>query len=155
MKNTEKIKELESKISELTTGWQRTQADFVNFRKQSAEERARISKNANSDLIYELLPILDNFQLAAKHVPANLENDNWVQGIRQIEKQLESVLFSAGLSKIDSVGKEFDPTVHEAIEQISSDKPKDEIIEEIYAGYKFNDEVLRPAKVKVSAGKNK
>lgn len=154
MKSIEKIKELESKVAELTAGWQRAQADFVNFRKQSAEERAKISKNANSELIYELLPVLDNFQLAAKHVPENLESDNWVQGVRQIERQLESSLFSAGLTKIESIGQEFDPMIHEAVEQVESEKPNGEITDEISSGYKYNDEVLRPAKVKVSAGKS-
>lgn len=148
-----KISELEQKIGELTDGWQRTQADFVNFRKQAAEEKAKYCRTANANLVYELLPVLDNFQLAAKHVPQNLENDNWAQGIKQIEKQFEDILFSVGLERIESVGQKFDPNFHEAVEHVPSDKPEDEIVEEVLAGYKFDSEVLRPAKVKVSNGK--
>lgn len=151
-KEIETIKELESRIAELTAGWQRTQADFNNFRKQSGEERIKLSQNANANLIYELLPILDNFQLAAKHIPADISENNWVQGIRQIEKQLEYSLSSDGLERIEAIGQEFNPMLHEAVEEVSSDKPENEIVEEVLAGYKFNGEILRPAKVKVSKG---
>lgn len=144
---------LKNKIAELTAGWQRTQADFINFKKQSSEARSRLIKSANEDLIYELLPILDNFQLAAKHVPAELESDNWVIGIKQIEKQFESTLKNEGVEKIESLGLEFDPAIHEAIEQVKSDQPEGIIVEEVMAGYKFNGDIIRPAKVKVSEEK--
>lgn len=148
-----KIVELEQKVGELTAGWQRTQADFVNYKNQANEERVKLFKTANSDLIYELLPVLDNFQLAAKHTPKNLENDNWAQGIKQIEKQFEDILLSVGLERIPSVGQKFDPNFHEAVDHIESDKPEDEVVEEALSGYKFDNLVLRPAKVKVSRGK--
>ena len=146
--------ELEQKIADLTAGWQRTQADFVNYKKQAAEEKSKYCRTANANLIYELLPVLDNFQLAAKHVPENLENDNWAQGIKQIEKQFEDILLSVGLERIESVGQKFDPNFHEAVDHIESDKTEDEIVEEVLSGYKFDGEVLRPAKVKVSRGKD-
>jgi len=148
-KNKE-IRELEEKLAEATAGWQRTQADFINYKKRSAEEHLEFCKKANAELIYDLLPVLDNFQLAAKHIPQNLENDNWTQGIKQIEKQLESVLESEGLQRIKTVGEQFDPAIHEAVEHVSSDKPEDEITEEVLSGYKFDGQILRPAKVKVA-----
>ena len=151
-KNSE-IKELLEKINELTLGWQRTQADFVNFKTKAAEDKINFYKNANADLIYELLPVLDNFQRAAQHTPKELENDNWAIGIKQIEKQFENILTENGLEKIESLGQEFDHNFHEAIEHIPSIKPENEIVEEVLSGYKFNGEVLRPAKVKVSKGK--
>ena len=85
--NVKKIKELETKITELTAGWQRTQADFVNFKKQVSDDRVNLVKSSNTDLIYQLLPVLDNFKLAADHLPKDLENNNWAQGIKQVEKQ--------------------------------------------------------------------
>jgi len=148
-----KIKELESKIGELMTGWQRTQADFQNYRRQSEEDRKKLGDNAKADVMIDILPVLDNFQLAAKHVPADLEGNNWVQGIKQIEKQLEYILSNLGLIKIETVGTKFDPYFHEAIEHVASDKPEEEIVEEVAAGYKFDGTVIRPAKVKVSSGK--
>lgn len=148
-----KMKELEAKIAELTAGWQRTQADFTNFRRQTEEDRKKLIKSANLDLMAEILPVLDNFQLAAKHIPAELENNNWAEGVSQIEKQLENILANEGLAKIDTVGTQFNPHFHEAIEHIQSEKPENEIVEEISSGYTFDDTVLRPAKVKVSKGK--
>jgi molecular chaperone GrpE len=148
----QEVSELEQKIAELTVGWQRCQADFTNFRRQVEEDRKKLIRLANSDMMLNILPVLDNFQLAAKHVPIELENNNWAIGIKQIEKQLESLLQSEGLEKIATIGNKFDHNLHEAIEYIKSDKLEGEIIEEISAGYKFDDSVLRPAKVKVSAG---
>lgn len=146
------VTELEQKVSELSSAWLRAQADFQNFRRQTEEDRKKLIKMASSDLMMEILPVLDNFQLAAKHVPAELESNNWTQGIKQIEKQLENILESEGLTRIQTVGAEFSPHFHEAIEHVVSNQPEGTIIEEISAGYAFGDEVIRPAKVKVSAG---
>ena len=152
--NSAKIKELEAKIAELTAGWQRTQADFLNYKKQASDERTNLISSANTDLIYEILPVLDNFKLAADHMPAELTENNWAEGIKQVERQLESILQNEGLEHIKTVGEQFDPNLHEAIEHIQSDKPENEIVSEILPGYIFNHKVLRPAKVKVSNPKN-
>lgn len=113
--DTAKFKELEAKIAELTAGWQRTQADFLNYKKQINEERASLVSSANSGLIYQILPVLDNFKLAADHMPKELEDNNWAQGIKQVERQLESILQNEGLERIKTVGEQFDPNLHEAI----------------------------------------
>lgn len=153
--NTDAISELQQKLDEITSGWQRTQADFINFKKQVAEERVKFCKTANANLLYEILPILDNFQLAAKHIPGELQNNNWVAGVKQIEKQLENTLFSIGLEKIECKEQRFNPVFHEAIEQVESELPEGEIVEETQSGYLFDGEVIRPAKVKISKGKAK
>ena len=145
-----KNKELEDKISELTAGWQRTQADFLNFKKQAADERLKLITGAGADIVEQLLPVLDHFQLAAKHLPKELENDNWAIGIKQIEKQFESILNENGLLRIESLGQEFKPELHEAVEEVESNQPSGTIVEEILSGYKYAGEVLRPAKVKVA-----
>lgn len=148
-----KMVELENKIAELTAGWQRSQADFLNFKRQTESERLKLLKNASADLIMEILPVLDNFSLAAKHIPAELENNNWAIGVKQIERQLEDILSNNGLRKIETVGTHFDHNFHEAIEHVPSEKPADEIVEEVLPGYILNETVIRPAKVKVSNGK--
>ena len=150
---SKKIKELEVKVGELTAGWQRTQADFLNFKKQVSDERLRLINSAGADTIEQLLPVLDHFQLAAKHLPKNLQDDNWAIGIKQIEKQFEHILFENGLERIESVGREFNPEFHEAVEEVVSDQPMGIIVEEILSGYKFGGAILRPAKVKVAKGK--
>jgi len=149
-KKNNEITKLQEKVAELTAGWQRTQADFENHKKKSLEERSKLIKSANSDLIYELLPILDNFQLAAKHLPRELENNNWAQGVQQIEKQFEEILNQSGLTKIETIESEFNPELHEAVGEVKSDKKEGTIIEEVLAGYKYDNIVLRPAKVKVA-----
>jgi molecular chaperone GrpE len=151
--NNKKIKELEEKIVELTAGWQRTQADFVNFKKQSADERLKLIRSAGSDIADQLLPVLDHFQLAARHLPKELENDNWACGIKQIEKQFENILFENGLERIKSVGAQFDPNLHEAVEEIETGAEEGLVVEEILAGYRYAGEVIRPAKVKVEKSK--
>ena len=150
---SKKIKELEVKVGELTAGWQRTQADFLNFKKQVSDERLRLINSAGADTIEQLLPVLDHFQLAAKHLPKNLQDDNWAIGIKQIEKQFEHILFENGLERIESVGREFNPEFHEAVEEVVSDQPMGIIVEEILSGYKFGGAILRPAKVRVAKGK--
>ena len=145
-----KIPELEQKIAELTDGWQRTQADFVNFKKQTADDRTHLIQIANADLIAELLPVLDNFQLAARHLPQELADNNWAQGVQQIEKQFETILSDFGLEKINSVGEVFDPNYHDAVEEVESEQNQGAITEEISAGYLYHNTVLRPAKVKVA-----
>ncbi len=149
-KNSAQILELQQQIEELKTGWQRTQADFVNYKKQAADDRVRFLKLANADLITELLPVLDNFGLAARHLPENLQNDNWAQGVQQIEKQFENILIESGLTRIESLGQEFNPEFHEAVEEVESDEKPGMVVEEISAGYIYDNIVLRPARVKVA-----
>lgn len=150
VKNISKITELEEKVAELTNGWQRTQADFMNFKKQASEDRAKIVESACSGFAYDLLPVLDHFQLAAKHLPKELESDDWAIGIKHIEKQFETILSENGLERIETVGEEFDPSKHEAIEEIESEENEGTVTEEVLAGYLLNGDILRPAKVKVS-----
>lgn len=151
-KKDTKEKALEAKISELENGWKRTQADFLNFKRKAEEDRIALMKGASANIISDLLPVLDNFSLAAKHIPENLKDDNWVSGIRVIEKQFESILNENGLEKIGSLGKSFDHNIHEALESVESDQPEGTIVEEMLPGYLLNGELLRPAKVKVSKG---
>ena len=143
----EKKPKNEQKIAELTASWQRTQADFSNFRRATELDRQRLAEMIKADVLLEILPVLDNFQLAAKHIPVELANNNWAEGVKQIEKQLESILTSTGLEKIPTVGQQFDHYLHEAIESVACEQPEGEIVEEVQSGYKINDNVIRPAKV--------
>lgn len=148
---TPKIKELEDKIAELTAGWQRTQADFMNFRKRVEEEKVGNRKNAQIDLILQILPVLDNFRLSSQHLPKDLSENQWAKGIQHIEHQFEQVLLNIGVSKIETTNQPFDPNRHEAIESLKSELPSGTILEEIQAGYLFADSVIRPSRVKVAA----
>ncbi len=146
-----KKENMETELEELKALLQRTQADFVNHRRRVEEDKANFVKLATADLIGQIVPILDNFELAARHVPKDLEKDNWVIGIEAIEKQFEQVLSANGLERIKTAKVQFDPNRHEAISEISDNKYKDnEIVSESLAGYLLNGKMIRPAKVIVN-----
>ncbi|MEK7143154.1 MAG: nucleotide exchange factor GrpE [Patescibacteria group bacterium] len=151
-KKTIKIQEFQSQINQLKHGWQRTQADFENYRKKTDTERGEILKLMKADFIAKITPVLDNFRRAFKHTPNNSE---WVEGIRQIQKQLEEILASEGLEKIPAnPGDKFDCNLHEAIScEPNKNIPSDHIIAQVESGWQFEDKVIKPSKVRVSKGK--
>jgi molecular chaperone GrpE len=140
-------------VAELKGQMIRIQADFDNYRKRTQKEKEEFGSYLNADLILRIIPVMDNFQLALKHLPPELVGNNWAAGIFHIERQLEQILGDEGVQKIQSIGQPFDPHQHEAIEEISSELPKHTVAEEVLAGYRLKDRVVRPAKVRVSAGK--
>jgi len=135
---------------EYLAGWKRAKADLINYKKRQEEVVQEFIKFANQDLILELLPMLDNFRLAAQHLPKELENSEWVKGVFQIKNQLENLLKTRGIEEIKSVGEKFNPELHESVEEVeSSDKKEGVIVEEVQKGYKLNGKVIRAARVKV------
>ena len=142
------------KVEANLAGWQRAQADFVNYRKRCEQEMEETTIFANAALILSLLPILDDFERAFKSFPAELLrlNSGWVEGIRLVERKLTTTLEMQGLSRIKTIGESFDPRLHEAIRQAQGEEGI--IIQEIEKGFKLRDKVLRPAKVIVGNGKD-
>jgi len=154
----EKIKELEKKLQECEKtkqeylgGWQRTRADFLNYKKEELERAEGLIKFAKEGMILKILSILDNFEIAEKSLPQNLKEDKNIKGLLLIKNQLKEFLKQNGVEEIKLKGKKFDPAFCEVIEEIE-DKEKESgvVIEEIQKGYKINGRVLRPAKVKVA-----
>lgn len=128
----------------------RAAADFDNAKKRFAKERDEFFKYALEGLIYDLLPVLDNFERALAHGEGNQQAKSLCDGFQLINKQLSSKLAECGLKRMDVIGKQFDPHLHEAVEHVVSDKGKDgEIVEEVLAGYELNGKLLRHPKVKV------
>ena len=156
----ENIKGLEQALAEekekaesYLANWQRAQADFINYKRRNEQEKEETSKFANSLLMLNLLPVLDDLERAIASVPPNLAKASWVDGVRLIERKLRASLEAQGLSPIKAVGEPFDPHLHEAIRQ---DKGKEGIvIEEVQKGYKLHDRVLRPSRVVVGEGEVK
>ena len=147
------VKELEAKVAELTAGWQRTQADFVNFKKRLEEERGTHQKNTKIDFILKILPVLDNFRLSTQHLPEDLKTNNWALGIQHIERQLEQILTDEGVERIAAFGLQFDPNLHDAVESVPSDCPAGQVVEEVSVGYRLGETIIRPSKVKVACNK--
>ena len=138
-------------LEETRISLQRVQADFDNFRKNSEREKSEIRRKALALVLLDLVPVLDNFQRSTRHTPKELENSDWAHGVQLIYQQLQEILKKEGLEKISIEGQQFDPYLHEAISYEQSEKLKSgEIIEEVESGYKFGDEVLKHAKVRVA-----
>jgi molecular chaperone GrpE len=146
----EALAEAKAKAEANLAGWQRAQADFINYKKRAEQEKQELGKFANSVLILNLLPILDDFERAFSSIPPSMKKLSWLDGIKLIERKLWAILEAQGLSPIEALGKPFDPQFHEAVRQ---DKGKDGIvIEEVQKGYMLNDRVIRPAMVVVGNG---
>jgi molecular chaperone GrpE len=137
----EKVKDAEAKAKEYLDSWQRSQAEFVNIRKRDEEARVEFLKFANADLISQMIPVLDSFELSLPHGNKELE---------VIYKQLKSILKANGLEEVDPLHKPFDPKHHEAIGVVPTENPEEdnEILEVLQKGYILSGKTLRPAKVR-------
>jgi molecular chaperone GrpE len=129
------------------------QAEFQNFRRRKEEEQKDLQKFSNSELIRELLPVIDNFERALTAADRTKNFDALVAGVSGTLKQLQTFLQKAGVKSIEAVGKEFDPNFHEAIgHSDDAELPANTVAEEVQRGYTMHDRVLRPTLVKVSGG---
>jgi len=146
-----KLEECQKVKDEYLAGWQRERADFLNYKKGELERIGEILKYAATGLIFKFLPILDNLELAEKKLPKGLKDDENVKGLLQIKAQFKDILKNQGIEEIESLGKKFDPSFHEVVEEVEiKDKESGVVIEEVQKGYQIHGKVLRPAKVKVS-----
>lgn len=141
-----------NKIAELTSDLQRVAADFANYRRRNEAERAEFAKFAKADLIAKLLDVLDGYDRALATVPEDLRGQPWVEGMWLVERKLRSILESEGLTPVDSVGKAFDPYIHEAIAHVESPEPEGTVVDEVQKAYRLHDRVIRPALVTVAKG---
>jgi len=152
--DTEALKQVlaeeQKKAEEYLSSWQRAQADFINYKRRTEQERADFNRFASANLILSLLPVLDDLERALNSMPPKLTKNRWLEGIKLIENKFRSTLEGQGLSTIKTLGEPFDPNFHEALRQ---DKGEEGIvIEEFQKGYMLGDRVLRPAQVIVGNG---
>jgi molecular chaperone GrpE len=145
---TEKLATAEKQRDDYLSGWQRSKADFANYKKEEMVRLEDIAQYGNKDLIKELLGVLHNFDLAIG------SSDGVDKGISLIRSQIEDILKRRGLEKIElKPGDEFDPATAEAMLEVESDKPEGTIVEVMEMGYRLHDKVIKAAKVSVSKGK--
>ena len=129
----------------------RTRADFENYRKRMARENERIRKTAAESLVRDLLPVLDNLELALAH--AADESGALAEGVELVLKQLRATLDKHGVTEIPDAGEVFNPQFHEAMSMIESDDvPENHVVQVFQRGFKIGDQVLRPSRVAVSKG---
>ena len=144
------LAEEKAKAESYLANWQRAQADFINYKRRIEQEKWETIKCANTDLICSLLPAVDDLERALASIPPDPDKDSWLDGIRLIERKLDTCLEAQGLTPIKSLGEPFDPNFHEAVRQDTGEEGI--VIEEIQKGYKLNDRVIRPSKVVVGNG---
>lgn len=142
-------KSKDTKVEELTADVKRIQADFINYRKRVEEEKLRHTKFGRESAIMAILPVIDNFERSFDHIPKELSDNDWVTGVKAVAKQLADALKSLGVEKILSVGQEFNPDLHEALQVDDGPGKKDIVTAEIQPGYTMDGEVIRHALVKV------
>lgn len=131
----------------------RTMADFQNFRKRNQEQAVQLRQFATENLVTALLPVLDNFERTVTHIQQGATLEQAHAGVQAVERQLRSVLEGQNVRRIESVGHEFNPEVHEAIGmEPSPDHEANTVIVEVEPGYKMGERVIRPARVKVATG---
>ncbi len=142
----------EQKINELTQDLQRLQADFENYRKRTDSEKEMAKATGKVQAISALLPVIDNIERAIAHRPKELEGNTWADGVANLVKNLDKSLESLNLNRIEAIaGTHFNPELHDAIQFDEDAEGEHEIIaEELQAGYKLGNDVLRPSMVKVT-----
>ena len=145
------LETVQQESAENKAGWQRTAADYSNYRRRTEQDREANLGLANEALLFKLLVIVDDFDRAIANMPDDLAKSPWVDGIVAIDRKLRQLLDSEGLTPIDAAGQMFDPHQHEAIVQVETNKvPEGTVTEELQRGYRLRDRVLRPSLVAVA-----
>ena len=152
-KQAKALDELTRERDEYLAALQRERAEFVNFRRRTAEEREQMLGLAAEGLIRKVLALADDFDLAVEHRPDDGGAEGgWVEGIVAIDRKLRLLLESEGVTAIEAApGTRFDPREHEAVANVpNTGRPGGEIVDELRRGYRLRDRVIRPALVAVA-----
>lgn len=152
MTKNKKLDESEQQNVELLADLQRIRADFENYRKRTEQEKQTARENGQASAILKLLPVVDNIERAIGHMPAELADNPWAQGVTGLVKNLNKSLEALNIKRIEaSPGTAFNPELHEAIQFDEDAEGEHEVIaEELQAGYTLNGVPIRHAMVKVS-----
>jgi molecular chaperone GrpE len=146
-----KVSELEAELAGYKDKYIRLAAEFDNYKKRMSRQFEIAVRSANDDLIQQIIPILDNFERAFEAAKASADLAPFHQGMEMIYRQFGEILQRLGVQVIATVGKEFNPHVHEAIQTMNeTGQPAHTVLQEVQKGYTLNDRVLRAAKVIVN-----
>jgi molecular chaperone GrpE len=143
------VSELEQQIGELTEALQRERADAINIRRRHDEQISGMRSAIKANVVRDLLPVIDNFDRALKHVPKDLEGNDYIKGVQGVVRQFEKTLQDMGVERIKTINEPFDPRYHEAVSMEEGDGADEIVSEELQSGYKIGEEVIRHAMVKV------
>ena len=143
-----RLEEAEAKVAEHLDGWQRAQAEFVNYKNRVQRDQEMIRASMKGDILKKFLPVLDDLERALQNRPAD---DAWANGIELITRKLQALLDSEGAKRIEAEGQKFDPNFHEAISHEPADGVESGyVIAVVQNGYMLGDRVIRPALVRVA-----
>lgn len=146
--------ELIEKLAVSEDKYLRLNAEFDNFRKRVIREKSDIRINAQFDVLNQIVPVLDHFELALGSADQSQNIDKLLEGMKLIKTEFEKALSNLGVELINAVGKPFDPRFHEAIAyEASAEVEKDIVLKQWRAGYKMGERLIRPATVVISSGK--
>ncbi len=140
---------LEALVKEKENKYLYLYAEFENYKKRVIKERSDLLKFGWENAAREVLGVVENLERALQHIPEDTD-ENFVAGLKMVLSQLEKTLEKQGIRRIESIGRPFDPLVHEAVETIASDQPSGSIIKEHTSGYTLHGRLLRPARVAVA-----
>jgi molecular chaperone GrpE len=131
--------------------WLNVHAEYENTKRRLEKEKYDHIRFANEGIIARLFPIMDNFDMAFAVMEKAEDKGAMLEGIKLVQKEFHRVLEDSGVKKIETLGKQFDPNIHEAVMAVETeDVPDGEVVEEVRSGYMFNDRLLRAAQVKVA-----
>lgn len=146
------LKEAKKEKEEFLTGWQKERADFVNYKKEESNRQINLSLSLREHMLNRFLTVIDSFDMAF----ANKEvwekvDENWRKGVEYIHSQMNSIFEEYGVKELGEVGESFDPSIHQSMEMVVTDKKEDnhKVSEVVQKGYKLGERVMRPAKVNV------
>jgi molecular chaperone GrpE len=148
---SDEYEHLTTQVAQLTEALQRERADAMNLRRRHEEEMANVRTRLKTTIVRDLLPIVDNFERALKHVPEDLKDNDFIKGVQGVVKQFEKTFADLGVERIKTVGEAFDPHYHEAISMEEGDGDEEIVSEELQAGYRIGDDVVRHAMVRVKS----
>jgi molecular chaperone GrpE len=149
--NPDLITELEAEVEKNKQGWQRTLAEFQNYKRRTEREQTQLHQKIKSDVLAQVLPIIDDFERAMANLPDTLKDEPWLDGIRLIQDKFVKHLAENNVTTIDPTGDAFDPTLHQAIARDDSDTVESgHVIETLQKGYIVGETLLRPALVRVA-----
>jgi molecular chaperone GrpE len=141
----------EQELAETKAAWQRSVADFQNFKRRNEQDRQAMLAYASEGLLRKVLAIADDFDRAIAHAPSDPAAAAWVEGVTAIERKVRLLLESEGVTAIEALGGPFDPRLHEAIiHEPTTDAPDGTVVKELQRGYELSGRVLRPALVAVA-----
>jgi molecular chaperone GrpE len=145
-----RLQEAENRAAENYDKYVRAVAELDNYKKRILREKTEAIRYGNENLLREILPLTDNMERALEHACSSDDFEAFKEGLRMLQEQFLSCLQKHGVEKIETVGKDFDPNVHEAMLQVESDEHGDsKVVDEFEKGYLLNGRLLRPAKVSV------